>query len=96
MMAERGVAVDHTIARSVLTYAPLLNERIRSEMRHSGRSCRADETCVRVAGQWTYLYRAIDSAGNTIDFLLSPSVTGLQPKGFSSLRCGQWASSAPE
>jgi transposase-like protein len=63
MMAERGLAVDHsTIARWVLTYAPVLNERIRSVMRHPGRSWRVDETYVRVAGQWAYLYRAIDSA----------------------------------
>lgn len=73
MMAERGLKLDHsTIARWVLQYAPVLNERIRSEMRRPNRSWRVDETYVRVAGTWTYLYRAIDSAGNTIDFLLSP------------------------
>ena len=45
MMAEGGLAVDHsTIPRWVLTYAPILNERIRSEMRRPGRSCRVDET----------------------------------------------------
>lgn len=73
MMAERGLMVDHsTIARWVLRYAPVLNERIRSEMRNPNRSWRVDETYVRVAGRWTYLYRAIDSGGNTIEFLLSP------------------------
>jgi transposase, IS6 family len=52
MMAERGLALDHSaIARWVLTYAPLLNERIRSERRHPSRSWRVDETYVRVAGQ---------------------------------------------
>ena len=72
-MAERRLALDHsTIARWALRYAPVLNERIRSEMRRPDRSWRCDETYIRVAGQWTYLYRAIDSAGNTIDFLLSP------------------------
>ena len=72
MMAERGLTVDHsTIARWVLRYAPILNERIRSEMRNPNRSWRVDETYIRVAGQWTYLYRAVDSTGNTIDFLLS-------------------------
>jgi transposase-like protein len=30
-----------------------------------------DETYVRVKGRWCYLYRAIDSTGATIDFLLS-------------------------
>ena len=83
MMAERGLAVDHSIiARSALTYTPVLNERIRSEMRHPGRSWRGDETYVGVAGQWTYLYRAIDSAGNTIDFLLSPKRDLIAAKGF--------------
>ena len=73
-MAERGLQLDHStkIARWVLRYSPVLNERIRSQMRCPNRSWRVDETYVRVAGQWTYLYRAIDSAGNTIDFLLSP------------------------
>ena len=84
-MAERGLAVDHSIARWVLTCAPLLNERIRSERCHSGRSWRVAETDVRVAGQWTYLYRAIDAAGNTIDFLLSPKRDLIAAKGFLQL-----------
>src|ERR1051325_10999036 len=72
MMAERGVEVDHsTIARWVLHFGPILNELIRRQMRRPNRSWRVDETYVRVAGRWTYLYRAIDSAGDTIDFLLS-------------------------
>jgi transposase, IS6 family len=82
--------VDHsTIARWVLRYAPVLNERIRSKMRHPGRSWRVDETYVRVAGQWTYLYRAIDSAGNTIDFLLSPKRDRIAAKGFLQLALWQ-------
>jgi transposase, IS6 family len=73
MMAERGLKLDpSTTARWVLLYAPVLNERIRVEMRWPNPSWRVDETYVRVAGTWTYLYRAIDSAGNTIDFLLLP------------------------
>ena len=85
MMVERGVTVDHsTIARWVLRYAPVLNERIRSEMRNPNRSLRVDETYVRVAGQWAYLYRAIDSAGNTIDFLLSLYRDTIDAKAFSS------------
>ena len=73
-MAERGVEVDHsTIARWVLHFSPILNDLIGHEMRRPNRSWRVDETYVRVAGRWTYLYRAIDSAGNTIDFLLSPN-----------------------
>ena len=74
MMAERGPSVDHsTIARWVLRYAPTLSQRIRGEMRKSNRSWRVDETYTRVAGRWAYLYRAVDSEGNTIDFMLSPN-----------------------
>jgi len=62
-MAERGVQVDHsTIARWVLHFGPILNDLIRREMRRPNRSWRVDKTYVRVAGSWTYLYRAIDSA----------------------------------
>jgi IS6 family transposase len=90
MMAERGLTVDDsTIARSVLRYAPVLKERIRSEVRNPNRSWRVDETYIRVAGQWTYLYRAIDSAGNTIDFLLSPKRDHLAAKGFLQLALAQ-------
>jgi IS6 family transposase len=86
MMAERGVTVDHsTIARWVLHYAPILQERIRGEMRRPNRSWRVDETYIRVAGQWAYLYRAVDSAGDTIDFLLSPNRDRVAAKGFLQL-----------
>ena len=72
-MAERGLSVDHvTIWRWVQHYAPVLNQRIRREMRHPNRSWRVDETYVKVAGKWAYLYRAVDSAGETIEFMLSP------------------------
>ena len=73
-MAERGLSLDHsTIARWVLRYAPILSQRIRCEMRRPNRSWRVGETYVRVLGRWTYLYRAVDSEGNTIDFMLSPN-----------------------
>jgi transposase, IS6 family len=96
MMVERGLMVDHsTIARWVLNYAPVLNERIRSERRYPNRSWRVDETYVRVAGQWTYLYRAIDSAGNTIDFLLSPKRNRIAAKEFLQLALKQVAERRP-
>ena len=85
-MAERGLTVDHSsIARWVLHYAPILEERIRREIRRPNRSWRVDETYIRVAGQWTYLYRAVDSAGDTIDFLLSPKRDRVAAKGFLQL-----------
>ena len=71
-MAERTLTVDHvTIWRWVQRYAPELNRRGRRELRMTNRSWRSDETYLRVAGKWTYLYRAVDSTGATIDFLLS-------------------------
>jgi transposase-like protein len=80
MMAERGLSVDHvTIWRWVQRYAPLLNQRLRRELRHPNRSWRVDETYVRVAGKWTYLYRAVDSCGETIDFMLSPAFPSARP-----------------
>jgi transposase-like protein len=73
LMAERMLSVDHTtVWRWVQRYAPLLNQRIRREVRRPNRSWRVDETFVRVAGKWVYLYRAVDSAGESIDFMLSP------------------------
>jgi transposase, IS6 family len=90
MMAERGLTVDHsTIARWVLQYAPVLNQRIRSAMRKPNRSWRVDETYIRVAGQWAYLYRAIDSAGDTIDFLLSPYRDLIAARSFLQLAIAQ-------
>ena len=74
IMAERGLSVDHvTIWRWVQRYAPVLNQRIRRELRRPNGSWRVDETYVRVAGSWAYLYRAVDSAGETIEFMLSPN-----------------------
>jgi IS6 family transposase len=93
MMAERGLSVDHsTIGRWVLRYAPELYKRIRREVRPPNRSWRVDETYVRVAGRWTYLYRAVDSAGETIDFMLSPRRDAVAAKHFLQLalwRTGQ-------
>jgi IS6 family transposase len=91
IMAERGLSVDHvTIWRWVQCYAPVLNQRIRRELRHPNRSWRVDETYVRVAGNWAYLYRAVDSAGETIDFMLSPKRDLTAAKLF--LRLALWAS----
>ena len=71
-MAERNLEVDHvTIWRWVQRYAPELTKRCSRELRRTNRSWRVDETYVRVGGKWTYLYRAVDSQGNTIDFFLS-------------------------
>ena len=71
IMSERGVQVDHTtIFRWVQRYAPELDKRCRPHLKSTNDSYRVDETYIKVKGQWKYLYRAVDSAGNTLDFLL--------------------------
>jgi IS6 family transposase len=52
-------------------YGPELEQRLRRHLKPTNKSWRVDETYVRVKGRWCYLYRAIDSAGATIDFPLS-------------------------
>ncbi len=73
MLADRGVQVDHTtLFRWIQAYAPEFDKRIRPHLRMTNGSWRVDETYIRVKGKWMYLYRAVDAAGQTIDFLLSP------------------------
>ena len=72
MMQERGVEVDHsTLNRWVVKYVPLLDVQFRERKRPVGSSWRMDETYVRIKGVWKYLYRAVDKAGATVDFLLT-------------------------
>lgn len=72
MMAERGVAVDHTtLYRWVQHYAPELERRSRWYRRSCSGTWRVDETYIKVKGAWKYLYRALDAQGNTLDFWLS-------------------------
>src|SRR5580693_1540300 len=72
LLAERGLQADHvTVWRWVQRYAPEMERRLRSRLRPTNDSWRVDETYIRVKGKWVYLYRAVDSSGATIDFLLS-------------------------
>jgi transposase-like protein len=72
MLEERGVEVDHsTLNRWVVKYVPLLDQQFRARKRPVGASWRLDETYVKVKGSWKYLYRAVDKAGATVDFLLT-------------------------
>lgn len=84
MMGERGVAVDHsTIYRWVQKYAPEIEKRLRWYWRRrQSTSWRVDETYVKVRGKWTYLYRAVDKFGNTIDFYLLPTRNAKAAKRF--------------
>jgi transposase, IS6 family len=83
LMAERKLRVDHTtVWRWVQRYAPELNRRVRPELRRMGTSWQVDETYVRVAGCWMYLYRAVDSCGATLDFFLSENRDAAAAKQF--------------
>jgi putative transposase len=68
MMAERGIFVDHS---TVIRLVPLLDKAFRRHKRSVGRRWRMDETYIKIKGQWKYLYRAVDTSGQTIDFLLT-------------------------
>ena len=72
MLREQGWAVDHTsVFRWVQRYGPELAKRCRPFLKPTNRSYRVDETYIKVKGKDRYLYRAVDSTGQTIDFLLT-------------------------
>src|SRR5258707_1074823 len=72
LVSERGVEVDAScIWRWVQAYAPELNKRCRPYLKPVNKSYRIDETYIKVKGEEKYLYRALDSTGQTIDFLLT-------------------------
>jgi transposase, IS6 family len=76
LLAERGIVVDHvTIYRWVQTFTPEFIDAARSARHGAGDRWFVDETYVKVAGRWTYLYRAVDQRGQVIDVL------GLDPAG---------------
>ncbi len=72
MIGERGIELAHTtILRWVQRYVPEFEKRWSRHARSVGGSWRCDETYVKVKGRWTYLYRAVDKQGRTVDFLLT-------------------------
>lgn len=85
LMAERGLHVDHTtIYRWVQCYAPELDRRCRAHLNTTTDSWRVDETYLKIKGTWMDLYRAVDSAGNTLEFLLSATRDAQAAKRFFS------------
>ena len=67
----RGAVIDHsTIARWVIRFVPLIDKQVRKRKRSVNSSWRMDETYIKLNGNWIYLYRAVDSESNTIEFLL--------------------------
>jgi len=72
MMIEIGIQIDHsTIMRWVHQYSPEMEKKVRRHLRPTNDSWKVDETYIKVKGEWKYLYRAVDSDGDTIDFMLS-------------------------
>jgi transposase, IS6 family len=72
LLAERGIEVDHvTVYRWVQTFTPEFIDAARPSRHATGDRWFVDETYVKVAGRWTYLYRAVDQHGQVIDVLVS-------------------------
>jgi IS6 family transposase len=93
MLSDRGVTVDHTtLFRWVQTYAAELEQRVRRHLRLCTGSWRVDETYIKVKGAWTYLYRAVDSLGQTIDSCCQPGGT---PRRRSVSSARHWRSRIP-
>ncbi len=83
MMLERGLHVDHTtIYRWVQHYAPELEQRCRPHLKAITDSWKVDETYIKVKKEWVYLYRAVDSQGNTLDFFFSTTRDAKAAKHF--------------
>jgi transposase, IS6 family len=96
MMKERGLSISHTtIMRWVHQYGSELDKRIRRHLKQTNDWWRVDETYVKVKGQWMYLYRAVDSEGNTIDFYLSKTRDHKAAKHFSRKLCGLFMFQSP-
>jgi transposase-like protein len=73
LLTERGIQVDHvTVYRWVQRFTSLLAEAARPCRHAVGDRWQVDETYIKVAGQWRYVYRAIDQFGQVIDVFVSP------------------------
>jgi transposase-like protein len=83
LLAERGVEVDHvTVYRWVQRFTPLLAEAARPCRHAVGNRWHVDETYVKVAGRWRYVFRAIDQFGQVIDVFVSAQRDGRAARRF--------------
>jgi IS6 family transposase len=97
IMLERGLSVDHTtIYRWVQRYAPDLEKRCRPHLKACNDSWKVDETYIKIKKVWFYLSRAVDSEGNTIEFLLSPMRDAEAAKRFFLNALRSTTDSAPQ
>lgn len=83
MASIRGAVIDHaTLQRWLIRFVPLIDKEVRKRKRPVGTSWRMDETYIKINGKWVYLYRAVDSCGNTIEFLLRKYRDAVAAKAF--------------
>lgn len=83
MMMIRGAEIDHsTLQRWVRRFVSLIDQRVRQRKKPMNGSWRMDETYIKLNGRWIYLYRAVDSCGDTIDFLLRAKRDASAAKAF--------------
>ncbi len=85
MASIRGAKIDHaTLQRWVIKFVPLIDIAVRKRKKPVSNSWRMDETYIKINGVWVYLYRAVDSLGNTIEFLLRKHRDATAAKAFFS------------
>ena len=83
LIRERGLPTHHSgVFRWVQVYSPELDKRCRRYLKRTNKSYRVDETYINVKGESKYLYRAVDSTGQTVDFLLSARRDAVGAKRF--------------
>jgi transposase, IS6 family len=88
LLAERGIEVAHvTVYRWVQTFTPVFIDAARPARHVTGDRWFVDETYVKLAGRWMYLYRAVDEHGQVIDVLVSARRNAEAARAFSLARC---------
>ena len=96
LLAERGVAVDRsTIFRWVQKFGPEIAKRAERHLRRSSLDWHVDETYIRVGGKWRYLWRAVDTNGQLIDFRLTERRDARAEKPFCARRLNVSDCTAP-
>ncbi len=83
MVNERRLGMHHTtVFRWVQEYGSEIDKRCRPHLKPTNDSWRVDETYIKVKGEWKYLYRAVDSTGKTLDFLITAKRDAAAAKRF--------------